>query len=173
MKYIHIIIAAFIVALGIVSLSAENILKSTEFENRSGWRFYIDKAAAGNGATGGFSEGKAVLTPLSGDNLSPFPIQLINTINIDSGKAYLLKFKANTDSKGKILVSYHLVRPPYTNYSKEISVNIKQGENEYECTLAIKAGADGSYEEPRGLYLNLGALSSPTSISDVSLDELR
>jgi len=160
-----------LLASGAISASAENLLEGA-LSAENGWHFWIEKPAIDAGGTAVFQDGKVVVKSPVVEIQAPTNVQLIRELYVDAGKSYKLKFTANAEKAGKLLVSYLLSKSPYTSYASA-DIDLTPGEKSYECVLAVKMDKM-KYESPRSLRLFFGAFKEATvSVSDVSLEEVK
>jgi hypothetical protein len=163
------LLVSFLIATAGVSVSAENLFKGTNFSADSGWCFWIDNSVKDAGGSITFQDGKVTLKSPASATQASWQIQLFKHIEIDVDKSYKLKFKANAGKPGKISVSYQGKNNAF--YAK-VTIDVEQGDKDYECTFMVKNDKDGKYESPRSLHLYLGGIKDATvTLSDVSIEE--
>lgn len=98
-------------------------------------------------------------------------VQLIFYVQLEEGKNYKLKFKANSNKDGAIGIHYILNKVPYPDYAHK-SVIIKTGEHNYEVEF-IPRKVKGLYGSPRSLRFFMGKMTkSKIAISDISLKRI-
>ncbi len=160
---------------GTVTVSAENLLKDTGFSKDSGWNFWVDDPFKAAGGSVTLEDGKAVAKSpaIEKQETMDAGIQLIKPIDVEAGKNYRLKFKADAGKAGTLTVAYCLSKPPFTSYAVAY-IELKPGQTEYECTLAVKKDKDGKYDAPRSLRLFAGAFKDATVVfSDLCFEEVK
>jgi len=172
MKHLMKTLAVSLFVAGGVTASADNLLTDTKFSKESGWHFWVNEPVVDAGGSGMLQDGKAVAKSPAIEKQNYMNIQLIRSIDVEADKSYKVKFRANAEKGGSLIVSYNLCKSPYTAYARA-DVYLNPGEKEYECTLAIKKGG-GNYDAPRSLRLFFGAFKDATvSVSDVSFEEVK
>lgn len=154
--------------------SAESLLSSPELSKENGWILYLHKPALDAGSTGSFVNGAAVVKSAAYEKQGSTNIQLIKNIDLEAGKTYKLKFKANADKDSVAALAYCLSKAPYTNYIQGSNIKLASGEKEYEATLSPKADSSGNFDTPRSIRLFLGSNPDANiSISNVSIEEVK
>ena len=166
-------IALSLVLAGTITVSAENLLKDTKVSTEGGWIFWLNKPALDAGGSCVLQDGKATVKSPSLEKQNAWDIQVVKPVDVDAGKKYKLTFKAKSEKAGKLIVSYGLNKPPYTDYAGA-TVALEPGEKAYECTLAVAKAKDGNYDSPRALRFAIGDFKDATvTLSDVSLEEVK
>jgi hypothetical protein len=166
------LIVSLTVAVSITAL-AEDILKDNTFSKESGWAFWVEKTAIDAGGSLTFQDGKAVVKSPALEKQDAWKIQIMKTVDIDADKSCKIKFKANTDKAGKIIVAYCLAKAPHTTY-ENVKVALEPGEKEYDCILPMKKLYDGKYDTPRQLRFWLAGFKDATvTLSNISVEEVK
>lgn len=174
MKSFTKIAVAMLVAAGAAYSvnAADNLLKSTAIGKETGARVFIHTPVAKEGGKITFENGKANVLVTDIKNQRPEWMQIYFDVQLDEGKTYKFMFKANSDKDGVITIHYLLGKAPYTSYAFK-NIDIKAGENTYECEFTPKKVKD-LYDSPRSLRFFLGKVpGSKLVLSDVSLEEVK
>lgn len=156
-----------------ITVSAENLLKDTNFSKENGWNFWVEKIAEKAGASVTMQDGKVTAKSPALDKQVHANIQLIKAFEVSADKTYKAKFKANADKAGNIRMVYCLQDKPWTTYATAY-IELQPGEKDYECTIEVKKDKDGKYNSPRTLRFSLGDMKDVTvTLSNISFEEIK
>ena len=176
MKHLIKTLVVLLFVAGSITVPADNLLKDTSFSNNSGWSFWVDDPFRAAGGSVILQDGKAVVKSpdVEKQGTRGSGIQIIKFLDVEAGKSYKLKFKANAEKAGNLGVGYCLDKPPFTTYSEGVFIDLKPDQTDYECVIAVKKDKDGKYDTPRTLRLFVGAFKDTKVVfSDVSFEEVK
>lgn len=165
-KYLSAV--ALMLLLSIVSASAsENPFAPIPFTSETGWGSWIAPPAREAGASIQLQNGSFIVKAPE-KKQGDAALQITWPLNVEADRSYKLKFSADADKAGKLVIVYVLSVKPWTRYAS-VSVDVEPGNKEYECAIEVKKDVDGKYDAPRSLRLLLGEFEgAAVTISNLS-----